>query len=344
MSRSIKKLIIPLLVVSVLLCSCGTNSFGAMTKSKYERTYVSYFDTVTQLTVYTDSKEKFEEYAEFFNQNMLEYHKLFDIYNDYDVANIKTVNDNAGIKPIKVDKKIIDLIDYAKQQYKKTNGKVNIALGPVLSIWHDYRTKGIDNPDDAKIPTTEELQDANKLTNIDDVVIDRKNSTVFLNKNCMRLDVGAVAKGYAVQEVANECKAKFTGITSALIDVGGNIVAIGKKNDKAEWGLGIRNPKDTNKIIKTVSLEDKSVVTSGDYERVYTVDGRKLHHIIDPDTLYPADYFSSVTIICDGTNSADADVLSTALFNMSLEDGKELLKKYDGAKAIWVDKDNIVIE
>ena len=119
------------------------------------------------------------------------------------INNIKTINDNAGIKPVKVDKRIIDLIKFSKDMYEKTNGKTNIAFGAVLSIWHEYRTIGIEDPANAALPSEEELRIASEHTNIEDIVIDEEHSTVFLSDPLMRLDVGAVAKGYATEQVSN---------------------------------------------------------------------------------------------------------------------------------------------
>lgn len=321
-----------------ILAACSSGG----KQSRYEAEFLKLFDTVTTIIGYSDSKEEFTEYSQLIYDSLKEYHELYDIYNDYDnVNNIKTINDNAGVKPVKVDKRIIDLLTFSKETYKYTNGKTNIAFGAVLKIWHDYRTEGIDDPENAKLPSMDDLKEASLHTNIDDIIIDEENSTVFLRDSKMSLDVGAIAKGYATEQVSMIAKDK--GLVSGLLSVGGNVRSIGKKADTNEpWSLGIRNPDEEseNSILKTVSLSDMSLVTSGSYERYYTVDGKEYNHIIDPDTLFPSEYFSSVSIIC--RDSGRADALSTAIFSMPFDEGRNLIDSLPEVEAMWVHKDGQV--
>lgn len=323
--------ILSLLVLLVLpLCACQPEN------QRYEAEFLQLFDTVTKIVAYTPSKEEFTQYSQLFHDKLEEYHQLYDIYNDYEgIANIKTINDNAGIAPVKVDQRIIDLLLFSKQEYQKTNGQVNVAFGSVLKIWHDYRTAGLDDPEHAALPTMQELEAAAAHTNIDDVVIDEDAGTVYLRDPEMLLDVGAVAKGYAVEQVSQYLYEQ--GLTNALISVGGNVRAIGGKTSAGEpFRVGIQNPRedDTNSYLHVISLKDMSLVTSGDYERYYMVNGQRYHHIIDPETLFPAAYFTAVTIICHDSGLADA--LSTALFNMPLDEGMAYVESLDGVEALWV--------
>lgn len=202
------------------------------------------FDTITRVVAYTRTKEEFDSYMEIIHNRFIELHKLYDKYNDYEgINNIKTINDNAGIKPVKVDKEIIDMILFSKKWYAKGVKETNIALGPVLKIWSEYRDMAEADPEDAKLPPMELLKEASRYTDIEKVIVDEENSTVYLEDPNMRLDVGAVAKGYATEIVANELEAK--GLKSALISAGGNIRAIGKPLDniRERWGgVGIQNP------------------------------------------------------------------------------------------------------
>ncbi len=311
---------------------------------RHEAEFMFFFDTVTNIVAYTTSDEQFEKLSQFVYDELEAYHQLFDIYNDYDgINNIKTINDNAGIKSVEVDQKIIDMLVFAKEQYTKTNGKVNVALGPVLNIWHNYRTEGIDDPFNAQLPTKDELMEANKYTDISQVIIDENNRTVFLTNENMRLDVGAIAKGYAVQKVGEQLEKD--GFNSVLMSVGGNVKAIGKKhvNGLENWSVGIQNPdmNSAEQLIQLLSLSDNCLVTSGDYQRFYIVGDKVYHHIIDPETLYPSEYFTSVSIVYP--NSGMSDAMSTALFNMSYEEGLEVLKNYEGSYAIWVYKDGTIV-
>ena len=169
---------------------------GCSNKEKrFDATFLELFDTVTEIVAYTESRAEFEELARFIYDSLSEYHRLYNIYESYEgLSNIKTINENAGTSPVKVDKRIIDLLLFGKEMYKLTGGKVNIALGPVLKIWHEYRENGINNPESAKLPGQRELTDAAGHTDIDSIVIDTDNNTVLEDKD-MSLDVGAIAKG-----------------------------------------------------------------------------------------------------------------------------------------------------
>jgi FAD:protein FMN transferase len=331
----LKKIIAWILAFAFLMSmtACGNEK-----KTRYEAEFLELFDTMTKIVAYTESKEEFTKYSQLIYDNLKEYHQLYDIYNDYPgISNIKTINDNAGIKPVKVDKKVIDLLLFGKQWYINTDGKMNVAFGAVLKIWHRYRTEGIEDETNAALPEINELKEAAKHTDINKVIIDQANSTVFLEDPKMSLDVGAIGKGYATEQVSQT--AMKNGFTSGLISVGGNVRAIGNKGVSNElWNLGIQNPnKESEKsTIQIVYLTDLSLVSSGDYERYYTVNGKRYHHIIDAVTLFPSVYFSEVTIICKDSGMADA--LSTAVFNMPFEQGLKFINKLPDTEALWVMK------
>lgn len=320
--------------IATNLSACSFNK-----EKRYEAEFLLLFDTVTQIVGYADSKEEFSEYAQLVYDNLKEYHEFYDIYNDYEgINNIKTINDNAGIKPVKVDRKIIDLLLFAKEAYELTDGKVNVAFGAVLGVWHDYREEGTQNPDIATLPPMDILKEKVKHTDIDKVIINEADSTVYLEDSEMSLDVGAIAKGYATEMVSNI--AVEHGYKNGMISVGGNVRTVGGKGDsKEDWKVGIQNPdlENTKAELYILNFKDDSLVTSGDYQRYYTVDGKKYHHIIDPETLMPSDYFTAVTILCK--NSGMADALSTAVFNMPYEEGKEFVESLPDTEALWVFKD-----
>lgn len=276
---------------------------------------------------------------ESFHQKLEVYNKLYDIYNTYEgMVNLAVVNQRAKDGPVKVDQKIIALLEYCREVYTLSKGNTNICFGTVLSLWHDSRLYSANNPDKAYIPDRKDLEDAAQHTDFDDLVIDREASTVYFKDPALQLDVGAVAKGFAVREVCGWAQAHLW--SSAAISIGGNVVTFGYKNDdgKTLWNIAIENPDpDAAENLVSLSLTDLSVVTSGDYQRYYTVDGTKYCHIIDPKTLMPAEYVASVSVLC--ADSAQGDALSTALFNMPVEEGKALIDSMDGVEAVWVDKD-----
>ncbi len=318
-----KRCCIFLLVLSLLLPGCAP-----VQQKQYNAVYLDLFDTVTTIIGSGESEAEFRQEAQAVYDQLLVYHRLFDIYHDYEgISNLKTVNDHAGIAPVVVDGAIIQLLLDCKEYYELTDGKVNAAMGSVLRLWHDARKHGIENPEDAKLPDKEALAQAAQHMDFDCVVIDEGASTVYISDPEMSLDVGAIAKGWATQRVAENAP------KGLLISVGGNVCATGPKEDGSAWVVGVQNP-DGGEYLRKISITGGAVVTSGDYQRTFTVDGKAYHHIIDPTTGMPSTYWRSVTVVC--ADSALADALSTALFLLPLEEGKALAEGC-GAKALWLD-------
>ena len=322
--------LISLILTAILLVGCAAPQ-NSISKKRYQASFLTLFDTVTSIVGYAESEEEFEKIADEIHDQLEAYHQLFDIYNTYEgVNNIKTINDQAGIAPVKVDPVLIGFLQDCKDYYNATGGVVNVAMGSVLSLWHETRNDGINDPENAKLPDAEALKEAAKHCSFDTVIIDEEYSTVYLEDPKQSLDVGAIAKGWSTQRVCENLPAGF------LISVGGNVCASGPKPEKnSSWVVAIQDPEGgADDYLHTVYVNQESVVTSGDYQRYYTVDGKIYHHIIDPETLYPAEKWKSVSIIC--TDSGLGDALSTALFLLDLEEGQKLLDKYD-AQAVWVD-------
>lgn len=319
----------------MLLIMAVSGCAGEKTLKEYEVKYLDCFDTITTVTVCMENEAKFRELEPELHELLQKYHMLFDIYNNYDgINNMKTINDNAGIKPVKVDREILNLLEFSADAYELTDGKVNVAMGSVLEIWHNYRTAGMQKPDLARVPDRSELEQADRYTDIGRVKIARNASTVYLTESSMKLDVGAVAKGYAVGKLCELLKER--GVDSAIVSAGGNVQTMGTRADGTPWRVGIQNPDTSsrNMYLHALRLEDMSLVTSGTYQRFYTVDGERYHHIINPDTLMPWNEYQAVTILC--RDSAMADALSTAVFNMPLEQGQALIESMEDTEAIWV--------
>jgi len=302
--------------------------------NKYTITYLDVFDTVTTLTGWTKDEAAFAAEAGEIHDELLNYHKLYDIYNVYDgMVNLKQVNDAAGGTPVAVGSEIMDLLAWGQQVYTLTGGAVNIAMGAVLTIWHEYREAGIADPSRAELPPMDELKEASAHTDITKMQLDTRAGTVTLTDAQMKLDVGALAKGYATEKVCEAARAR--GWTHLLVNVGGNVEAVGDKPGGIPWAVGVQNPDNVDDYLKVVNDTDLSVVTSGNYQRYYEVNGVRYHHIIDPKTLMPSEYWDSVTIIC--ADSSLADALSTALFLMDQESGQKLLDSAGkAAEAMWI--------
>lgn len=322
-----KRLIALLAALCLTLSGCAAPQAE---KKQYTATFLTLFDTVTTIVGRWDSQEGFADAAQAVHDQLLEYHQLFDIYNDYEgLNNLKTVNDQAGIAPVAVDSRILELLTDCKTYYQLTDGRVNVAMGSVLSLWHDARTEGINDSQNASLPSKDALTAAAAHTDLDKLILDAEAGTVYLSDAQMRLDVGAVAKGWAAQRVSE------TAPAGLLISVGGNVCATGPKDASGTpWVVGIQDPDGGDQYLHTLAVTKGAVVTSGDYQRAYTVDGKTYHHIIDPGTLYPGTLWRSVTVVCPDSGLADA--LSTALFLLPLYAGKALLADLD-AEAMWVD-------
>lgn len=298
---------------------------------------MDYFDTVITIVGYEYTEEEFNKVADDILSQFAEYHRLYSIYHRFeDLENLCTINDTVDgeHRTVTVDKRIIDMLVYAKEMYEKTNGTVNVAMGSVLSLWHSYREIGSDNPAEASLPPIDKLTSAALHTDISGLVIDTENSTVTLTDPLMRLDVGAIAKGYATECVARSLEER--GITGYVLNIGGNVRAIGTKPDGTPWAVGVENPLG-EEYLAYLELNGESVVTSGSYQRYYYVDGKPYHHIIHPDTLMPAQGFLSVSVICKDSGLGDA--MSTALFCLSLEEGLALVESMAGVEAMWVTDD-----
>lgn len=330
MIKKILSLFSVLFVILNILSLCGCSD----KRQKYTDYSFDCFDTVTTIVGFEENEAEFKANCKLIKEKLYFYHQLYDIYTKYDgVKNLCVLNET---KKAVVPDEIIKLLEFSRDMYDKTGGKVNIAMGSVLSLWHNYREEGLDNPSAAKLPDMNTLKNAAGHTDINNIIIDYKNNTVSLSDENTSLDVGAVAKGYAVQAVADWMRK--VGYSGYLLNVGGNVCTVGDRPDGEKWTVGVENPDTENTkepYIAYLELDGgKALVTSGSYQRYYTVDGKNYHHIINSDTLMPAEYFKSVTVLCEDSGKADA--LSTALFCMSYQDGSKIISDIKDTEAMWV--------
>ena len=301
----------------------------------------SYFDTVSYIYSYKGEEQTdFQKNCEPVASLLEEYHKLFDIYHEYSgIVNLCTINNNAGKDPLEVDQKLIDFLLYAKEIYTITKGETNVMLGSVLKLWHDARTVASADSSKAYVPDVKLLEEASKYTSIDLLEIDDEKNTVRIADSKARIDVGALGKGYATEKAAQLLESM--NCYSYVLNIGGNIRIIGTKKDGSGWKTGVTDPSGDSAYALYLEISDISCVTSGDYERYFMYEGTRYHHIIDKDTLMPANYFSSISILVKDSGLADA--LSTALFSMSYEDGRALVDSLEGVEAIWIYEDKTIV-
>ena len=318
-----------LLVFSLLLLSLSSCS------TSREKIYYQYFDTVIAVSSTRAAARDFEENAAAAEKEIADYHKLFDIYHEYSgIKNLCSVNRAAGKEAVSIDRRLFDFLSQAKAMYEKTDGHLNVMMGAVTSLW---KAAGADaESGTGALPTEEEIAEALPHCSIDSLVLDEENLTAYISDPNASLDVGAYGKGYAAERVAELFYAR--GISdSYVLDFGGNLRVIGAPHNRDAFIAGIRDPQAnaSGEHVLRLYLKDSSLVTSGSYFRYFEVDGVRYHHLIDPETGYPASVFSSVTIY--GADSGICDALSTALFVMTEAEGRALLKNnFEGYEAAWV--------
>lgn len=285
-----------------------------------------YMDSYINVKIYESDSNKAKKALKEIEKIYKEYHQLTDKYNKYDnINNLYIINNNFfDDKNIKIDKRLVNIIKYGIGLYKKSNGKVDISMGNVIDVWNSYRSGGI------SIPTIDELKYVN-YNSIDEITINND----IINSNNLNIDLGCISKGYTTEEVKKYLDK--VGIDKYIVNAGGNVI-VGKKYHNDLYKVGLEDPNNNNNIYKVIHVENKAIVTSGGYNRFYTYDDKTYTHIIDPDTLFPADYMKSVTVVTD--DSAYADFLSTYLFLMPVDEGIEYVNKLDNVEAIWYLNDN----
>lgn len=315
-------LILIFVMCTILFSGCSKSTSNPEPLSKTELV----IGTVCTITLYDHQDEKI------INKAFDRLSELEDILSiNKTGTELDEVNNNAGIKPVKVTQDTLNVVKKGLEYSKISNGALDITVGPLVKLW------GI-GTDSARVPSEEELDIAKSLIDYNLLQIDEDNNTIYLEKEGMIIDLGAIAKGYAADEVAKILK--DNKVNNAIIDLGGNILALGEKSDGSPWKVGIQNPeKARNDTIGFVSVKDKSIVTSGVYERHFEADGHNYHHILNPDSGFPYENeILGVSIISD--KSIDGDSLSTTLFALGIEKGLELVNNTPGVDALFITKDH----
>ncbi len=252
---------------------------------------------------------------------------------DYEETELLRVNRAAGQEPIPVSEETLEVVKAALAYSEATGGAFNVAVEPLVSLW------GI-GTDDERVPSELEIEATLPLVDYSAVVVDGDAGSLYLPEEGMGLDVGGIAKGYAADEAA--AILRDGGVTSALLDFGGNILVIGEKPDGSAWRVGIQRPDaERAAYLGILSIRDATVVTSGPYERFFVQDEVRYHHILDSQTGFPAAAgLEQVTIVAE--RSIDADALSTACFVLGLGRATELIEARPGVEAIFVDTEGRV--
>ncbi|CCQ92611.1 conserved hypothetical protein [[Clostridium] ultunense Esp] len=324
--RSLIYVLIVIVMTSAILGCQKSDNQGPLTRTEF------LMDTVITLKMYDQKDNKILDEAV---NRLKEIEERMSA--TIDTSDISLINKNSGIKPVKVHDDVYYVIQQAKYFARITKGAYEPTIGPLVDLWN---ITGTDKDERHSIPTEEEIKKRMALVDYNDLEL-MDNNHVYLKREGMKLDLGGIVKGYAADEV----KRIFieNGIESAIIDLGGNVYALGKKENGEAWRIGIQDPFEvTGSYLGILSVEDKSIVTSGDYERFFIYEGQKYHHIIDSKTGYPSENeVAGVSIISD--KSIDGDALSTALFILGVDEGTELINEQENIEAIFITKQEEVI-
>lgn len=285
--------------------------------------------TVCRITIYDKPTE--QAFSAAFSR-IREIEQRMSLYSS--TSEIANINAKAGIEPVQVGNDTFAVIQKALELATLSEGAFDITIGPLVKAWDI----GGDNP---RKPSDEEIASLLPLIGYSMVELDEAAKTVYLPKKGMALDLGGIAKGYAADEAARILRSH--GVERAIINLGGNILTLGKKQDGSLWRIGIQDPESSRgEYAMIVQLEDTSLVTSGPYERFLLLEGELYHHILDTKTGYPVETdFSSASIITK--NSLLADALSTSVYALGLEKGLALLNELDGVEGIFFTEDKQVI-
>ncbi len=319
-----KYMSLSILIVFTLLSITGCSK---KTSSPISRSEIL-MGTIIKVTIFDSSNEKVLD--EVFN-------KIKELESTLSInANgtlIDKINESAGVAPVKVDDDTYNLISKGIEYSNLSNGLFDISIGPLVKLW------SIGLPE-AKVPSKEEINEKLPLIDFNNIELNDTNKTIFLKKSGMLLDLGGIAKGYTADKISDILAEN--NIKNALIDLGGNIYTHGTKITGDDWKVGIQDPfSERGEIIGSITISNKSIVTSGIYERFIEKDGIKYHHILSPETGYPYDNdLAGITIISN--KSIDGDALSTSVFAMGLKDGINFVEKLENIEAIFVTKDKRV--
>ncbi|MDK2960282.1 MAG: FAD:protein transferase [Bacillota bacterium] len=315
----------------ILLTGCrikGPGQIGQVSLAKAEKTEFM-MDTLITITAYGPKAE------EAVNAAMAEMRRIADLMDANDPkSEVSWINENAGRRPVRVSEETFELLKLARRYSELSGGAFDVTVRPLVVLW------GIGKKD-KYVPDSAAIERARELVDWRDLVLDEEAKTAYLRRAGMGVDLGGAAKGYAADR-ARDVLLRY-GVRSALIDAGGNIWAVGRRPDGRPWRIGIKNPRPEHggELLAVMPSEDLTLVTSGDYERYFIKNGVRYHHIFDPRTGRPASQAISATII--GKNSAEADILSTAVFVLGPDQGLALIRKLSSFEAVLVTPEEQIV-
>ncbi|WP_291559668.1 MULTISPECIES: FAD:protein FMN transferase [unclassified Clostridium] len=322
--KKFKLYVLSLLILSITILS-GCSSSNSSTKEPISHTEVV-MGTVCTIQIFDSKDTSILDKA---------FDRLKDLENKVSInkegTELDKVNEMSGKEATVVGKDTFTIVESGLYYSKISNGNFDITIGPIVKLW------GIGS-ENARVPNEKEIIEKKSLINYNDVILDSEKNSIFLKNPNMIIDLGGIAKGYAADEMKNLLV--DNGVKSAMINLGGNLYILGNKPNGKQWKIGIQDPNGgSTDTVGNILVNDKSIVTSGTYERFLEVDGKVYHHILDPKTGYPYESdLLSATIISD--KSMDGDGLSTYAFALGREKGLEFINSLEDIEAIFITKDN----
>lgn len=251
--------------------------------------------------------------------------KLLTTFNESSQTNL--INHHAGLRPVKVDKEVFDLIKRSKKISELTQGAFDITYGSIdKRFWNFDQTI-------THLPDMQTAKSLVRLINYKNVVLDQNNLTVFLKEKGMRIGFGGIGKGYAAEKAKNLLQQM--GIESGIVNAAGDLTAWGYQPGGKPWTIGIADPNITRNAFSYLELTNTSIATSGNYEKFVLIDGKKYSHTIDPKTGYPVTGIKSVTII--SPNAEIADAMATPVMIMGIRVGIDMINQLNGIECIIID-------
>jgi len=317
--------IITLLLTTVLVTGCFSNHLFA--PQPYKETQFL-MDTIIEITAYGPGAE------EAVKASFIEFQRLHTLTNNFDEnSQVSRINQMAGKSKVVVDPDLVYIIKFSKEVSDKLGDSFDITIGPLTKLW------GIGHKGEY-VPSQAEINNVLPLVNYRLVEVDTVANTIYLPKPGMMLDLGGIAKGYATDKAIETLKAK--GITSALVNAGGDVRVIGNKPDGKPWRIGIQNPREADGISAKLALTQwDTMETSGDYQRFIIKEGVRYSHILNPRTGWQPREVISVTMV--NNSSTYGDILSKPIFVLGTQEGLEILKQFPGNEAVIVTNDGKII-
>lgn len=322
-----RKVIFEIFIAIIILSIIGVAVYNYIDRDnleRYSRTELI-LDTIFEVTIFVDEEIEGDPLVREAFDKVRALEKVMSRF----VANsdVDKINQQAGMEPVEVDPRTFYVIEKSLYFSEVSQGKFDVTIAPLLSLW------GFGTGEEREPPAGEEIEEALSLVDYQEIELDEESMTVFLPREGMALDLGGIAKGYIVDEIADFLEGE--GVEHGTVNAGGDIRALGTRIDGNPWRIGITHPRDRENVIAVIPVSQEAIVTSGDYERFITHEGERYHHILDPDTGQPAGEVMSVTIVAPDCITADS--LSTAVFVLGVEEGMALLENMSQVEGMIVD-------